>query len=199
MVTELFHAKSARWGDIAENHVQDVAELVSRFVRSVLAFVIRDMKTLANIQRSVKAKLEKNMENGFEELGKLLQDEAGYPITYNHYYTDNIQKARSDHLTRYLRKSLDNTVTSDGRDRRGRYYVDTEDQVDRLMAHLNDHTITDMEERACSEAQIDLDAYYKVWMPLGLNVFFFFFLALTTYHAAGCNEDVRRQCVSSSH
>jgi hypothetical protein len=126
--------------------------------------VIKDTNTRKKILRIIVAKLDENAECGFHELSKLLDNEAGCPITYNHYYTDNVQRARNNRLRQDLGNSLNNAIDEDWN---GRFHVsNSSDEISRLVTSLQNHgVIVDMEERACYEAQIDLDAYYKVRVP----------------------------------
>ena len=161
MLDELFHAQSSRWGNIARDHVAKIRDLVFQFVKSVLAFVIKDTNAQENVCRCVIATLEENVKCEFNELGKLLDDEAGCPITYNHYYTDNIQKARNNRSKQDLGTSLHKVINEDWN---GRFHVNNSSfDISRLVASLQNHgVIVDMEARACNEAETDLDAYYKV-------------------------------------
>ncbi|GFF76201.1 hypothetical protein CNMCM6936_003813 [Aspergillus lentulus] len=163
LLSELFHEQSSRWGDIARDHVNAITDLVSRFIQSASAFVIKDTNALETISPIITAKLDGNAEDAFRELSKLLDDEAGCPITYNHYYTDNVQRARNNRSRQDLGTSLNNAITEDWN---GRFHVsNSSDEIGRLVASLQSHhIIVDMEERACCEAQIDLEAYYKVAM-----------------------------------
>ena len=105
--------QSSHWGDIARDHVAKIADLVFRFVQSVLAFVIKDTNAQGNVCRCVIATLDENVKCAFNELEKLLDDEAGCLITYNHYFTDNIQKARNNLLKQDLDTSLHNVINED--------------------------------------------------------------------------------------
>ncbi|GMG17142.1 unnamed protein product [Aspergillus oryzae] len=165
LLGELFHEQSSRWADIAREHVTTIADLVSRFIQAASEFVIKDPSARDNILRIIVAKLDENAECAFHELCKLLDDEAGCPITYNHYYTDNVQKARNKRSRQDLGTSLNNAINKDWN---GRFHVsNSSDEISRLVASLQNHgVIVDMEERACYEAQIDLDAYYKVRVPI---------------------------------
>ena len=166
MLSELFHVQSSRWGDIAHDHVTTITDLVFRFVQSVLAFVIKDTNARENIHQRIISTLEKNAKCAFNELRKLLDDEAGCPITYNHYYTDNVQKARNNRSKQDLGTSLHKVINEDWN---GRFHVNNSSfDISRLVASLqNRGVIVDMEERACHEAEIDLDAYYKVCFLTG--------------------------------
>ncbi|KAF4252234.1 hypothetical protein KXV89_000367 [Aspergillus fumigatus] len=161
LLSELFHEQSSRWGDIARDHVNAITDLVYQFVQSACAFVIKDTNARQTISSIITEKLGDNAKGALHELSKLLADEAGYPITYNHYYTDNVQRARNNRWRQDLRTSLNNAITQDWN---SRFHVNNSpDEISRLVTSLqNHHIIVDMEERACYEAEMDLDAYYKV-------------------------------------
>ncbi|KAL3466423.1 P-loop containing nucleoside triphosphate hydrolase protein [Aspergillus heterothallicus] len=93
---ELYHAQSERWGSICRRHVDTIVSKISRFFEYALKFVVKDSKVRQSVSKMVKAGLDLHIQHAYEELGKLLEDETRQPITYNHCYTDNIQKARLD-------------------------------------------------------------------------------------------------------
>lgn len=119
-----------------------------------------------NVLQRITVSIKNNTRVAYSELTKLLENKAGSLIIYNHYYTDNIQKARNDRSRQDLGTSLHNTINDDWN---GRFHVsNSQDEINRLVMSLQNHgVIVDMEERACSEAQTDLDAYYKVCMLPG--------------------------------
>jgi hypothetical protein len=86
----MFHAQSERWEDISRRYVDAVVSLVSRFIHSALAFIVKDPEARQSLTEGIKVNLNISAKEAFEELDKLLQDEIRHPITYNHYYTDNI-------------------------------------------------------------------------------------------------------------
>ncbi|KAA8651295.1 uncharacterized protein ATNIH1004_000176 [Aspergillus tanneri] len=160
LLTELFHAQSGRWGVIGRQHVHAVVGLVSRFVDSALAFVIKDLKVRQNLMQSVTTTLDNNIREANKEFEKLWQDEILHPITYNHYYTDNIQKARHDRAKKYLKDSIKEAIDEDWN---GEFHIsDSPAEIHRLVTSLQDRVIVDMTEQACLDARTDLAAYYKV-------------------------------------
>ncbi|CRG83177.1 hypothetical protein PISL3812_00526 [Talaromyces islandicus] len=164
LLTELFHAQSERWGSISRRHVDTVVSLVSRFIDSALAFVVKDPDVRKNLMEGIKLTLQIHTNEAYEELEKLLLDEARHPITYNHYYTDNIQKARLDRSKNELKTSMNDAIHKDWNDK---FHVsNSEVEIKKLLTSLQDRIIVDMTERACMEARTDLAAYYKVAMKL---------------------------------
>ncbi|KAJ6118893.1 Dynamin [Penicillium samsonianum] len=140
LLAELFHLQSLRWAQIAGEHIVVVAKIVSRFVNAALTYAIKDGKVRENIGRLVSTTLEANTEAAEHELEKILGDKTRQPITYNHYYTDNIQNARNEASKASLKTRA----------------------CFKLLSSLKKRVIVDMKEQACSEAKTDLTAYYKV-------------------------------------
>lgn len=159
-LAELFHVQSSRWASIARDHINVVSKVVSRFVDSALTYEIQDAKVRENVRRLIGTKLETNVEAGKEELASLLDDEARQPITYNHYYIDNIQKARDNSSKIRLERSLYDAIKNDWN---GSFHLEnTQRDTERLLVSLKKRVIVDMKEQACSDAQTDFAAYYKV-------------------------------------
>lgn len=95
-----------------------------------------------------------------EELAKLWHDESQQPLTYNHYYTDNIQKARNEVARKVLKKAMDETTS---RDYNGRVHISNNSiDIQTFLTSLQNRTVVNMDEQACSEAKASLLAYYKV-------------------------------------
>ncbi|RHZ51201.1 hypothetical protein CDV55_100581, partial [Aspergillus turcosus] len=162
LLTELFHDQSERWESIGRRHVDAVVSLVSRFICAVLAFVVKDPKVHHSLNQAIAVALKARARDAYKELDNLVEDEARHPITYNHYYTDNIQKARLDRARQDLRDSVDDARIYDWN---GRFdFTNSSDKINRLVSSLQDRVVVDMTEQACAHARTDLDAYYKVAM-----------------------------------
>ncbi|OJZ87839.1 hypothetical protein ASPFODRAFT_60190 [Aspergillus luchuensis CBS 106.47] len=86
----LFHTQSSRWGHISRRHVDSVVGVVTRFVDSALQFVVRDEQVRQNLRRIIRNTLNENVQKAHQELARLLHDEQGHPITYNHNYSQNM-------------------------------------------------------------------------------------------------------------
>ncbi|QKX63194.1 uncharacterized protein TRUGW13939_10363 [Talaromyces rugulosus] len=162
LLTELFHAQSERWGSISRRHVDTIVSLVSRFIHSALAFVAKDPNVRKSLTEGIKLTLQNHTTEAYKELEKLLLDEARHPVTYNHYYTDNIQKARLDRSKQDLKSSMDDAIHEDWNDK---FHVsNSQVEIKKLLYSLQGRIMVDMTERACMDARTDLAAYYKVAM-----------------------------------
>jgi hypothetical protein len=158
-----------RWGKIAREHVDAVANLVSTFLQAALKFVIKDIKVRQNVQNCIEKSVQGNIKRAIDELNVLLEDEARQPITYNHYYTDNVQKARNDQSKHQIQESMYNAIQTDWN---GKFHVsNSSDEIEKLVTSLQQRVVVDMTKQACSEAQNDLTAYYKVSVPFVMAIF----------------------------
>jgi hypothetical protein len=164
LVAELFHEQSSLWSTIAEDHVASVFDLTNHFIEKALNCAIAEETVRNEILEVMQSKLELQKRAADEELQKLVDDERRHPITYNHYYTDNIQKARQEPLRQHLKETLDSAMTADGI-RGGHHIPSTELDNGALLAKLEQKIIANMDEQACAEASAGLKAYYKVRRP----------------------------------
>ena len=70
----------------------------------------------------------------------------------------------------------------------GKFHVSNSSEgIERVVASLQERVLVDMTKQACSEAQNDLNAYYKVG-PLLPNSHDFY---TETLSCLGCHEDFR--------
>lgn len=106
-------------------------------------------------------KLHVAEERAFEELEQLWKDEQTQPITYNHYYANNIQKARHSFEMDAIQKALHAAVHDDWN---GKLHIsNNSNDLARLMSALQTRVTVNMDDRACKEALEGMEAYYKVW------------------------------------
>ena len=108
--------------------------------------------------------LQEHMKCATEELQKLWQDEKHHPVTYNHYFTDNIQKSREKLTKDVLKRAV--TETRD-QDWNGKMHIsNVQMDMDRFLNCLQQRVQVNMTEQACTEALSGLQAYYKVRIVL---------------------------------
>ncbi|KAJ5110792.1 Dynamin [Penicillium argentinense] len=180
LLQRLFHIQSCRWKEISRAHIESVVSLVTQFVRQALKFVVKDAGVYDKLQKHIMTTFNENTGNAHGELSKLIQDERGHPITYNHYYTDNIQKARHDEAKESIRTSVKKAAESDWGG--NVYFSNTPHEMNRMILALQKRVEVNMVDRACSEALTDLNAYYKV--------------AMKTFVDNVCRQVIERQILS---
>ncbi|KAI3535469.1 vacuolar sorting protein VPS1 [Colletotrichum filicis] len=157
LLAELFHEHSSPWRDLAKDHVSTVLECVSKWIREAVATLVHEDRLRRDTTSFCQEQLELSRKAAFKELEQLFLDEDRHPITYNHYYTDNIQKARNTSQKDLLENSLAmvgarNLRTCDANDRK------------LLVEELQPKLCVNMDQQACEEALAGLNAYYKVAM-----------------------------------
>jgi hypothetical protein len=168
LLAELFHFQSKRWKQMAGDHVKLIHKALKSFITALLEHTTDEEQICLEIKRQVNERLTTHMNEAEKELQILIDDEHQQPITYNHYYTDNVQKARQEASHDLINKIVMDTTGGDlnGAIDTKKNGVDTKKNgidLERLVNALRKHVTVDMDEQACSEVRVGLDAYYKVW------------------------------------
>ncbi|KAL6810068.1 P-loop containing nucleoside triphosphate hydrolase protein [Trichoderma sp. SZMC 28015] len=144
----------------AQSHIDTILKIVSEWIQLAVERLIPEESMRAQVHSILQQWLEETEKNALGELEKLIKDERRSPLTYNHYYTDNVQKARLD----AQKKAVENAVSAE-RDNHGKLHVsNVQVDIQKFIAAIGSRITVDMDEQACHEAITELDAYYKVTM-----------------------------------
>ncbi|KAF1916992.1 P-loop containing nucleoside triphosphate hydrolase protein [Ampelomyces quisqualis] len=105
VTSHLFWEQSEPWKDFAEYHIEQVRRACQLFLHQVLEYVApaEFRKPLAELV--VNGVFDDTFNDAKQELRKLLQDKKHHPSTYNHYYTDNVQKRRREKYEAFTRQA----------------------------------------------------------------------------------------------
>ncbi|KAB8214697.1 P-loop containing nucleoside triphosphate hydrolase protein [Aspergillus novoparasiticus] len=97
IIGELFREQSSQWETIARGHVTTAWNNAKDFVRAVVLH-IGDITTAKGLLREVvDPRFDQLLKDLQQRTSELLQPhQQGHPITYNHYFTENLQKARRE-------------------------------------------------------------------------------------------------------
>ncbi|KAL5349553.1 hypothetical protein ACLOAV_005848 [Pseudogymnoascus australis] len=159
LLSELYHEQSSRWTLTASAHLTSVLAATASFVDMVLNCIVVEEDVKSRIREIIQSKFEIQKLAAAKELEMLIKDEKRQPITYNHYYTDNIQNARHD----AIKGNIQNAMQSVEHDQNGKLHAcKTAMDSMKLIASLQNRVIVNMDDQACSEALAGLNAYYKV-------------------------------------
>lgn len=162
----MFHLQSCRWRGIAEDHLGALHDEITAFVNAVLEHIAKDEQVFDELVEMTSLSLQESKQCAEKELGNLWQDEQQQPITYNHYYTDNVQNARQDSTRKLIKKTMNETTAYDWN---GKLHVSNNTiDAEKLLASLQRRIIVDMDGQACAEALAGLTAYYKVSIEAGV-------------------------------
>ncbi|KAJ2967000.1 hypothetical protein NQ176_g9880 [Zarea fungicola] len=113
LLSELFYEQSQRWYSIGNGHIESILAVVSQWVKDMASSLIAEDHLQCEIRRILMASLETAKQLALEELDKLICDERRSPLTYNHYYTDNVQKARLDGQRAAVRTAIAQVTNED--------------------------------------------------------------------------------------
>ncbi|KAI0000594.1 P-loop containing nucleoside triphosphate hydrolase protein [Xylariaceae sp. FL0662B] len=160
VVSELFRRQCQPWQGL----VRDLATRIYRSVRIMMNSLLEqvaDVDTAAALfNRVVGPSLETLEKSLFTKIEEILEPHlSGHPITYNHYLTENVQKAQSQRHRQGLEKRLkDFFHLSQIRPGEGQYRLDARNLLDTMVSQ----TEPDMDRYSCSMATDMMQAYYKV-------------------------------------
>lgn len=160
LLGELFQEQSKPWVSIAEHHVSNVFGAVSRWVDKAIDAIFYEEKIRREIRDLLQDWMEGARKQALKELGKLIQDEKRGPLTYNHYYTDNVQKARLNSQRTTMRDIVSDVTKQDWH---GKLHIpNCPAEIEKFVSALQAKIIVNMDDQACHEALTELSAYYKV-------------------------------------
>ncbi|KAI0156558.1 interferon-induced GTP-binding protein Mx [Xylariaceae sp. FL1272] len=133
VIAELFWEQSESWESLAKSHIERVLRFCEEFVSDILAtHATADVKD--RFWRILLAdELQRQRASAYKELDQLLRDNKDYPVNYNHYFTDNLQKRRAARMKAQLQAQA-----------------------------CSQKSAVDMDDFSCEEALAALQSIYKV-------------------------------------
>jgi GTPase SAR1 family protein len=164
IVADLFAEQCRPWEAIARAHVDKVWNAASHFVKLVVAHTA-DTSTAKALQHQVFDPAMKTILHEMrEKTTELLSPhQDGHPITYNHYFTETLQKVRHERGQKDRERIICDFF---GVGSLRSYVLDGEYDLKRLSDSLaGSGGERDMERFAANEAMDCLNAYYKVIHP----------------------------------
>jgi hypothetical protein len=164
LIGELLWEQSEKWEKMAATHVDNVASVASRFLKTVLHDKCPEDVESKIWTLRIQDELKARKHAAFKELGKLMQDHRNYPINYNHYYTDTINKRRQERQKDALTRSLESATTTNTVSPNNGFTSETTTKVDiaKVVASYSQSIDPNMDKFSCEEAIDCLFAIYKV-------------------------------------
>ncbi|KAH7303290.1 putative dynamin GTPase [Stachybotrys elegans] len=164
LLAELFREHSLLWRGIAEAHIQKILTIVSQWIDAALGRIMSEDGLQGHISAILREWIEDAETSAHKELEKLMEDEKRGPQTYNHYFTDNVQKSRTDIQEAAMRRHSDQLTTTHSSSKFPTTATVSQSTLNKFISATTSTVIVDMEDQACREAKIELNAYYKVAM-----------------------------------
>jgi len=162
IVGDLFYQQSRLWQRLVEHYSEKILDATKHTLELILLHTA-DETTSDGLLREV---IDPAMEKYAAELRRKVMEimrphQKGHPITYNHYFTETIQKARQEHAKKDQARQL-NAFFKIKPDMGPSYVHPQSFHTGELLDALNQRTEADMDRYACSEAVDCMKAYYKV-------------------------------------
>lgn len=161
IVRELFLEQCRPWEDIALTHIELVWQASKDFLRLAVEYVGDEATSAALFEHVVVPSLDALRERLETKTRKLLMPhQKGHPITYNHYFTETLQKIRSENRKKDMKVAIQEYfgVSDIDESYHTKYAIDLRG----LLNSLLETTEPDMTRFASIEALNCLLAYYKV-------------------------------------
>jgi GTPase SAR1 family protein len=162
IVGDLFYRQSRPWKRLVERYCESILQ-AARLCLELILIHTTDETTRDGLLREI---IEPAMDRITKELGMKVSEimrphQKGHPITYNHSFTETIQKARQEHEKKNMIQPLNaffklNPQTTSS-------YIPPQTFITAdLLDALTQRTEEDPDRFACSEAVDCMEAYYKV-------------------------------------
>ncbi|KAF1836453.1 hypothetical protein BDW02DRAFT_646135 [Decorospora gaudefroyi] len=162
IIGQLFHEQRRPWAALVDQYLEKVLRAVYFLARTALAHVCDESTHAGLSRRFIYIRIEKLTAALRSKVAELLKPhESGQPITYNHYLTDNVQKAQSKRRAQEVRKCLENVL---GGDYTAAGVVEIPVNVNALINTLVSKTEAGMTSYASSTATDFMEAFYNVAM-----------------------------------
>lgn len=160
IIGELFKEQCSPWKDLTHQHILGTWEVVEKFLSLLTGYVADEATSMILFDKVISPALDQLKENLIKASEELVgSHQKGHPITYNHYFTENIQKIRADRRAVALRQKIKDFFRVDTL--RNPYFQGSYD-LEGLVQSLLSFDEPDMIRFASAEALDCMLAYYKV-------------------------------------
>ena len=184
IVGDLFFEQSQPWEQLARQHLRDTWQATRSFLELLVSHLADEKTSEALLGHVVDSVMDQKLSKMNDKLSELLTPyRKGHPITYNHYFTETIQKVkekrREAEVARRLRTFLgrkENAAVESVNVKNAK--------VPDLLSALASSNEADMDRYACSEILDCMEAFYKVGHP-SLT------LQFSSDRSLGCHENIR--------
>jgi hypothetical protein len=165
VISQLFWEQSSKWERFARYHIDCVADNCQAFVNQVLDEVAAPEVKMRLLAHTVDGALKDARQKAMIELAKIVGDLKRQPITYNHYFTDTVQKMHHSKIKHAMTRAIDESTKQVGPMHAG-FGVPTSDMhkvvdPELLSMNMTAHVEQDMTKYAADQALDTQTAYYK--------------------------------------
>ncbi|KAG9246896.1 P-loop containing nucleoside triphosphate hydrolase protein [Calycina marina] len=158
LIGDLFKVQSKPWESLSKAHLEDVWTRARKHVEDILSTLMDAEACVALLMHYVDPLMEKLLKTATSEMDGLFNDRHRHAITYNHYFTENVQKIFN---SRYEKRLLDVLKQMFPLDYTGNGRTGPKD-LSAVCSMISLRTIPDMDTRASIEFLDHLESFYKV-------------------------------------
>lgn len=168
LINQLFLADSLHWKDIAEYHIQRIADVCSRFLRTVMASKTTPEVATKLFRARIDKALQRRLSAARSELANIIEDNDRGPITYDPSFVNGVQQLRfENYAARMERWAQEPELARAGPDSTN---MDTKGlKADKLKARWAKRASLDMDKASAEDALDISTAYYNVSHPPSLG------------------------------
>ncbi len=147
----IFQEQSKKWDGLALAYISDVIRAVHSFLKDLLSALCPDVRVRSNLWASISDELLERYKKAISHTHFLLGVERnGTLLTTNHYFNDNLQKARVERLQSALEGQASDVKFTSG----NRKMVSIDAVISSVPMGNMEHTVEDI--------HAILESYYKV-------------------------------------
>jgi hypothetical protein len=162
LIGHLFQEQSNKWKTIAQDHIDRVALSCKDFVAEVLSYVaLEDVKTKLLVL-TIENALKSAHGLATAELKRIIDDKMRHPITYNHYFTDSLQKMQRNKHAAWVNEAMkvgeEDEFSFDQSDDKLNRLIDRS----KLQKAMDESLEQNMDRWSAEQALDAQTAYYKV-------------------------------------
>lgn len=161
-VADLFKEQCRPWKALLQEHIKEAGDSAEIFLKLVCVHVADKIgyRALQNIIDPAMKRIMVNMQVKADEL--LRQHNDLHPITYNHYFTENLQKVRDERKLSEVRSVVAKWLGTKEQELKDKHDMNGTYDIAKLIKTLTARTEPDMDRFAASESLDCMMAYYKV-------------------------------------
>lgn len=162
IVADLFLDQSSSWEAIAKSHIDKVWKAAKEFLSLAAVYIADDATSRALFQKVFEPALDLLLASLSVKTAELLTPhQKSHPITYNHYFTETLQKVRNERRKNEFSRIVKSFFGVSSLEQNF-YASQKAKDLSQLVTALVQSTEPDMNRFACSEALDCMEAYYKV-------------------------------------
>lgn len=163
IVGDLSHEQARLWEELARKHLRDIGNAVRVFLELAVTYLTDEVTSEAILLELVDPLIDEKTKLLDPKLDEILAPhQRGHPITYNHYFTETVQKIREERLGRDIEIRLLTYFGRLGHDVGKEEINFKKIKKSNLVSALAFRNRKGMDKCACYEILDRMQAYYRL-------------------------------------